>query len=78
MNQPLICKGYEVVHQLHTHLNPYMNDKNLPPTWNYYIKKYHLGYHLEGVYNKEGILHLSNVYYNGLPEDNDNNKSEYM
>ena len=37
-----------------------------------------MGYHLEVVYNKEGILHLSSVYYNGLPEDNDNSKSEYI
>ena len=35
-------------------------------------------YHLEGVYNEEGILHISSVYYNGLPEDNDNSKSEYI
>ena len=27
-----ICKGYEVVHQLHTKLNPYTNDDNLPLT----------------------------------------------
>ena len=35
-------------------------------------------YVLEGVCNKEGILHLSSVYYNGLPEDNDNSKIEYI
>ena len=57
VNNIFICKGYEVVHQVHTHLNPYRNDTNLP---------YHLGYHLEGVYNKEGILNLSSVQYNGL------------
>ena len=65
-------KGYEVVNQLHTHLNPCMNDEILPLTYKYYIEKYHLGYHLEGAYDKKGILHLSSVYYNGLPEDNDN------
>ena len=52
-----------------------MNDEILPLTYNYYIEKYHLGYHLEGVYNKEGVLHLYSVYYNRLPEDNDNFKS---
>ena len=31
-----------------------------------------MGYHLEGVYNEENVLHLSSVYYNGLPKDNDN------
>ena len=31
-NQSLICKVYEVVYQLHTHLNPYMNDGILPLT----------------------------------------------
>ena len=36
-NQSFVCKGYEVVHQLHTHLNPCMNDENLPLTYNYYI-----------------------------------------
>ena len=60
-NNPFICKGYEVVHQIHTHLNPCMNDENLPLTWNNYIEKYHLGYHLEGVYNEEGILHMYSV-----------------
>ena len=30
------------------------------------------------MYNEEGILHISSVYYNGLPEDNDNSKSEYI
>ena len=50
-NQSFIYKGYEVLHQLHTHLNPCMNDENLPLTWNYYIEKYHLGYHLEGLYS---------------------------
>ena len=37
-----------------------------------------MGYHLEVVYNKEGILHLSSVYYNGLTEDNDDSKIEYI
>ena len=36
-----------------------------------------MGYHLEGVYNEEGVLHLYNVNYIGLPGDNDNKKSEY-
>ena len=62
---------------MHTHLNPCTNDKILPLTYNCCIEKYHMGYHLEGVYNKEGILHLYNVNYIGLPEDNDNKKSEY-
>ena len=31
-NQSFIFKGYEVVHQLHTNLNPFMNDENLPLT----------------------------------------------
>ena len=35
-------------------------------------------YHLEGVYNEEGVLHISSVYYNGPPEYNDNSKSEYI
>ena len=61
-----------MVNQLHTHLNPCMNDENLPLTYNYYIDKYHLGYHLEVVYTNEGILYLSSVYYNGLTKDNDN------
>ena len=37
-----------------------------------------MGYHLEGVYTEESILHLSSVYYNDLPEDNDNSKTEYI
>ena len=37
-----------------------------------------MGYHLEGVYKEEGILHLSSVYYNGLPEDNGNPKYIYI
>ena len=36
-NKSFICKGYELVHQLHTHLNPCMNDEHLPLTYNYYI-----------------------------------------
>ena len=28
----LICKGYEVVHQLHSRFKPCMNDQNLPLT----------------------------------------------
>ena len=35
-----------------------------------------MGYHLEGVYNEEGVLHMYSVYYIGIPEDNDNPKSE--
>ena len=31
-NQLFLCQGYEVVHQLHTNLNPCMNDDNLPLT----------------------------------------------
>ena len=65
-NQSFIFKVYKVVHQQHKNLNPFMNGENLPLTYNYYIEKYHLGYHLEGVYKEEGILHLSSVYYNGL------------
>ena len=53
-NQLFICKGCEVVNQLHTNLNPCMNNDNLPLAWNYYIEKYDMGYHLEGVYNEEG------------------------
>ena len=49
-----------------------MNDEHLPLPYNYYIDKYHLGYHLEGVYNEEGILYMSNVYYNRLTEDKNN------
>ena len=67
-----------MVHQIHTHLNPCINDENLPLTYNYYIEKYHMGYQLYGVYNEESILHLSSVYYNGLTEDNDNSKSKYI
>ena len=37
-----------------------------------------MGYHLEGVYTEESILHLSSVYYNRLPEDIDNSKTEYI
>ena len=37
-----------------------------------------MGYHLEGVYNQEGISYLFIVYYNRLPEYNDNSKSEYI
>ena len=37
-----------------------------------------MGYHLEGVYNEEGILYLYSVYYNGLTYYNDNSKSEYI
>ena len=33
---------------------------------------------MEGVYNEEVVLHLSSVYYNGLLEENDNSKSEYI
>ena len=33
-----------------------------------------MGYHLEVLYNKDNILHMSSVYYNGLPEDNTNSK----
>ena len=54
-NQSSICKGREVVNQLRIHLNPCMNDENLPLTYNYYIERYNLGYHPEEVYNKEGI-----------------------
>ena len=49
-----------------------MNDEHLPLPYNHYIDKYHLEYHLKGVYNEEGILHMYSVYYNELPEDNDN------
>ena len=31
-NQLFLCKGYEVVHQLHTNLNPYMDYENFPTT----------------------------------------------
>ena len=34
-----------------------------------------MGCHLEGFYNEVGILHMYSVYYNGLPEDNDNSKT---
>ena len=37
-----------------------------------------MGYHLEGVYNQEGISYLSIVYYNALSEYNDNSNSEYI
>ena len=37
-----------------------------------------MGYHLEGVYKEEGVLNMSSVYCNGLPEDNDNSKSKYI
>ena len=67
-NQSFICKVSEVVNKLHTHLNTCMNDENLLLTYNYYIEKYHLVYHSEGVYNEENVLHLSSVYYNGLLE----------
>ena len=36
-DQSFICKVYEVVNQLHTNLNPCINDENLPLTYNYYI-----------------------------------------
>ena len=55
-----------------------MNDNNLPLTNIYYIEKFHLGYQLEGVHNKESSLYLSRFYYNGLPEDNDNTKIQYI
>ena len=37
-----------------------------------------MGYHLDGVYNEEGVLHPYSVYYNGLTDYNDNSKSEYI
>ena len=36
-----------------------------------------MGCHLEGLYRKEVILHLSTFYYNGLQEYNNNSKIEY-
>ena len=77
-HQSFFFKVYEVVHQQHKNLNPFMNDENLPLKQNDYIDKYNMGYHLEGVYNEEGILHLSSVYYNGLTQYNDNSKSEHI
>ena len=47
-NQSFICKGYEVVNQLNTNMNPCIKDEIFPLTYNYYIEKYHLGYHSEG------------------------------
>ena len=35
-------KGYEVVNQIHTHVNPCINDENLPLTYNYYIENNYL------------------------------------
>ena len=37
-----------------------------------------MGCHLEGLYRKEVILHLSTFYYNGLQEYNNNSKSGYI
>ena len=60
-NQSFICKGNEVVNQLHTHLNPCINDENLPLTYHYYMEKYHLGYQLEGAYDRYSII-LDDLY----------------
>ena len=37
-----------------------------------------MGYNLEGMYNKEGILYLSSVNTNELPGDHDIYRSEYI
>ena len=61
-----------MAHQPHIHLNPHMNEENIPLPYNYDIEKYHMGYQLEAVCNQEGISYLSIVYYNALSEYNDN------
>ena len=37
-----------------------------------------MGCYLEGLYKLEGILYLSSVNYNGIPEDYDYTKIEYI